>query len=106
MPVKLLIQHNYSLSPRLAAKLSCSCFHGRPGKNIPVDLHMEHLNKIAKGAIRLSGSNKHENTITRIGRVIGTLSPALENADRHLDCRHRTSERYVLCGCEQGQKAL
>ncbi len=54
MPVKLLIQHNYSLSPRLAAKLSCSCFHGRPGKNIPVDLHMEHLNKIAKGAIRLS----------------------------------------------------
>ena len=56
----LLIQHNYSLSPRMAAQLSCSRFvnvHGRPGKNIPVDLHMEHLNKIAKGAIRLSGSN-------------------------------------------------
>ncbi len=80
----LLIQHNYSLSPRMAAQLSCSRFvnvHGRPGKNIPVDLHMEHLNKIAKGAIRLSGSNKNEKTITRIGRAIGTLSPALEAFD-------------------------
>ena len=55
--------------------------HGRPGKNIPVDLHMEHLNKIAKGAISFLGSNKSKMAIKRIGHAIGTLSPVLDNFD-------------------------
>ena len=49
--------------------------HGRTGKNISVDLHMEHLNKMAKSSIRFSGSNK------TIGRAIKTLSPVLEALD-------------------------
>ena len=80
----LLIQQTYTLSPRLAAQLVWSRFvnvQGRIGKNIPVDLHMEHLNKIAKSSIRFSGSNKTEKAITRIGRAIGTLSPVLEAFD-------------------------
>ena len=42
---------------------------------------MEHLNKIAKGAIRFMGSCKSWKGIQRIGRAIGTLSPVLENFD-------------------------
>ncbi len=79
-----LLQHEYTLSPRLSSQLLWSRFvntTGKPGKNIPVDLHMEHLNKIAKGAIRFQGSNKSEKSITRIGRAIGTLSPMLDNFD-------------------------
>ncbi len=80
----LLLQHKYTLSPRLSAQLVWSRFvntTGRPGKNIPVDLHMEHLNKIAKGAIRFQGSNRSTKAIKRIGRAIGTLSPMLDNFD-------------------------
>ena len=80
----LVLQHMYTLSPRLSAQLLWSRFvnvHGRPGKNIPVDLHMEHLNKIAKGAIRFQGSNTSEKAITHVGRAIGTLAPLLDNFD-------------------------
>lgn len=73
----LLFQHKYALSPRLARELLYTRFintHGRPGKNIPADLHMEHLNKIAKDAIRGLGSNKSEKAIVRVGRALGTLS--------------------------------
>ena len=42
---------------------------------------MEHLNKIAKGAIHFMGSCKSLKGIQRIGRAIGTLSPVLENFD-------------------------
>lgn len=83
--VNVVLQHSYILSPRLSAQLLWSRFvnvHGRPGKNIPVDLHMEHLNKIAKGAILSLGSNKSEAAIQRVGRAIGTLSPVLDNFDK------------------------
>ena len=44
--VNMLLQHSNALSPRLSAELLWSRFinvHGRPGKNIAADLHMEHL---------------------------------------------------------------
>ena len=47
---------------------------------MPVDLHMEHLNKIAKDALNI-GSNKSQKSIQRIGRAIGTLSPVMDNFD-------------------------
>ena len=55
---------------------------GRPGRNIPVDLHMEHMNKLAKGAICFTGgANMSERVISRVGKAIGTLSPVLDNFD-------------------------
>uniref|UniRef100_A0A1X7U352 Uncharacterized protein n=1 Tax=Amphimedon queenslandica TaxID=400682 RepID=A0A1X7U352_AMPQE len=33
---------------------------GRPGKNIPMDLHMEHLNRVVKDAMRTLSSNINE----------------------------------------------
>ena len=31
--------------------------HGHAGKNIPADLHMEHLNRVCRGAISGLGAN-------------------------------------------------
>ena len=79
-----LLQHTYLLSPRQSAQLLWSRFvnvYGQPGRNIPVDLHMEHLNKIAKDALNSLGSNKSQKSIQRIGRAIGTLSPVMDNFD-------------------------
>ena len=59
--MKLLWQHQYALSPRQAAQLLSSRFvnvHGLPGCNIPADLHMEHLNRVCKEAIKGLGANK------------------------------------------------
>ena len=78
------LQRSYTLPPRLSAQLLWSRFvnvHGQPGNNIPVDLYMEHLNRIAKNAIRFLGSNKSEKSVTRVGRAIGTLAPVLANFD-------------------------
>ena len=66
----LLYLHLYALSPRLSNQLMWSCFvnvHGRPGRNIPVDLHMEHLNRLANDAIKNLGSNKTVGAVARVG---------------------------------------
>ena len=86
--VNLLLQHHYVLSPRLSAQLlwsRCVNVHGGPGKNIPGDLHMEHLNKAVKEAVRYLGPNQTEKTIQRVGRAIGTIVPILEQFDAHND---------------------
>ena len=82
--VNLLFQHDFSLSPRQAAELVWSRFintQGHPGKNIPNDLHMEHLNRLVKTAMKGLGANKTEKAITTVGEVLGVLGPVLENFD-------------------------
>lgn len=56
----LLAQEKYLLSPRMAMQLKWSWtinIHGRPGKNISADSHMEHLNLECKQAISGLGAN-------------------------------------------------
>jgi len=82
--LNVLLQNYYTLSPRLSSQLKWNRFvntHGRTGRNIPVDLEMEHLNKIAKSGLRYLGSNKSEESIKRVGRAIGTVAPLLESFD-------------------------
>ena len=82
--LNMLFQYTYRLTPRLRNELLYSRFinvHGRPGKNIPCDLHMEHLNQFAKEAIKGLGANKTEAAIVRVGRALGTIAPVLDNFD-------------------------
>ena len=65
----MLSQYHLTLSPRLAEQLKWSRFintHGSAGHNISCDLHMEHLNKLAKVAVDGLGVNKSEKAITRV----------------------------------------
>ena len=91
-----LYQHLFDFSPRLSNQLIWGRFvnvHGLPGRNIPMDLHMEHLNRLAKDAIRNLKSNKTPRSISRIGRAIGTLAPLLDNFDEE-NSVHLSSSKY------------
>ena len=80
----LLMQHDYLLSPREAGELVWSRFvnvHGCPGQNIPNDLHMEHLNRVCKNAMKGLGANKTPQSISRISNALGTIIPVLDNFD-------------------------
>ena len=82
--LNMLCQHDLRLSQRLAQELIWNRFvnvHGLPGRNIPADLHMEHLNKLCKEAITGLGVNKTENAIVHIGKSLGMLSPVLDQYD-------------------------
>ena len=71
----LLCQKEYILTPSLrqAKQLMYSRFintQGLKGKNVGCDLHMEHLNKMCKGAIRDLGPNKTVDTIQRVAKSL------------------------------------
>ena len=79
-----LTQYHITLPPQLAEQLKWSRFintHGTIGHNISCDLHMEHLNKVAKVAIDGLGANKSEKAITRVGKAIGTMTSTIDNFD-------------------------
>jgi len=72
------MQHDFLLSDCQASELIWTHFintHGKPGKNIPNDLHCEHLNRLYKTSIKGIGTNKTEKCITRVAKAIGTLDP-------------------------------
>ena len=71
---------------------------GRVGKNVPVDLHMEHLNRRLKIMIRKLGSNVSPATVLRASKALAVVdtvrlqflkddlndsSPNIENKDFH-----------------------
>ena len=51
------------------------------GRNISCDLHMEHLNRLLKDAIKALGANKTLNAINRLGRCIAPLGDVLDRYD-------------------------
>ena len=80
----LLSQYHLILPPRLAEQVKWCRFintQGLPGHNISCDLHLEHLNRVAKIAIDGLGSNKTDKAIQRIGRAVGTVKDTLINFD-------------------------
>lgn len=80
----LLAQHKYLFSPRMAMQLQWSRtinVHGRPGKNIPADLHMEHLNRLCKDCIGGLGANITDKSIERAGRCLKRLERTLQQYD-------------------------
>ena len=75
--VTLLAQYHYLFSPRMAAQLAWSRTintHGRTSKNISCDLHLEHLNRVAKNALGGLSSNITERSVDRIGKAVGVVS--------------------------------
>lgn len=68
----MLSQYHLTLPPRLAEQLKWSRFintHSYAGHNISCNLHMEHMNRVAKTTIEGLGANKSEKAITRVGKL-------------------------------------
>lgn len=69
----LLVQEMFLFSPRMAAQLKWNRTvntHGLPGKNVPCDLHMEHLNRECKNALHGLGSNITDHAVKRVGKCV------------------------------------
>ena len=75
--------------------------HGTPGCNIPQDLHMEHLNRIVKEAVKGLGSNKTADTICR-----GTISPVLDNFDTVNNRAHHRSSHSVVTADSHSERSF
>lgn len=82
----MLMQHEVLFSPRMQHQLLWNRTvntQGRPGKNIPCDLHMEHINRTCKNAIGLLGPNvSREGAISRVGKSVGQLSKVTASFDK------------------------
>ncbi len=55
--------------------------HGKPGKNIACDLHLEHLNRDCKNAIGALGPNIGDESVARAGKCIGELRKVVQQFD-------------------------
>lgn len=67
----LLAQLKFLFTPKMVAQLKWSSTintHGRHGKNISCDLHMEHLNRSYKSAIVGLGANVTDKAVLCIGK--------------------------------------
>jgi len=73
------------LPPQQAEQLLYSRFvntKGVRGRNIPLDLHQEHLNRVCKDCVKGLHSNKTKDAIVRCGKALGTLNDLLINFDQ------------------------
>ena len=80
----LLCQFHYDLAPQQAAQLIWSRTintHGIRGRNIPFDLHLEHLNRLCKDSINNLGANKNSKAVVRCSKALGTLYSTLTQFD-------------------------
>lgn len=113
----MLYQHDYALSEAHAHQLlwgRCINVHGRTGKNIPGDLHMEHLIGMVKECIKGLGANKTEQAIQRVGYALGTIVPVLDQYDLDNDVpvvssahtRHHAQKDLALIVNELGKSRV
>ena len=81
----LLFQYHYIFTDRMKHQLLWSRtanVHGKLGKNIAMDLYMEHLNQELKNSVSHLGANITENTIKRVGFCLRQLIAIRNNYDR------------------------
>jgi hypothetical protein len=59
--------------------------HGKVGRNIPLDLRMEQLNKIVKTMWRSLGANLNEKSASRLADTLEPMEQILESVDNDCD---------------------
>ena len=86
-------QHN--ITSYLVRECGSNCYgainvHGQLGKNIPCDLHMEHLNRESKSSIGGLGANITDNAIQRVGKSLRSSTAILEMFDQVNNCQSQS----------------
>ena len=69
----LLFEYEYAFTPRMKQQVMWERtinVHGKPGKNVSMDLHMEHINKECKQVMGSLGSNIGHTAVSGIGQSI------------------------------------
>ena len=92
----LLAQNNGLLSEAESLSLISNRFanyKGTPRGNIPLDLHMEHMNMLVKRLAKAMGANVTEKSLQRAARSILALNNVTEGiAD---DCSKKEVKRFA-----------
>lgn len=86
------------LSPRLAHTLMWNRTvnnKGGVGKNIPMDLRLEHLNNLLKGLLKHLGPNLTESAASRCSKSIGHIERLLDAVDDDLKLNRPTGHHKV-----------
>ena len=81
-----LCQYYHDLPMQQAEQMLYSRFvntKGVRGRNIPLDLYQEHLNRLCKDCVKGLGSNKTKESIIRCSKALGVLQEMLDNFDDH-----------------------
>lgn len=76
---------NAIASPRIAAQLTWSRtvnVRGGKGHNMPVDLHMEHLNRTSKDYVANLGANTGETPIVQCGKSLSGIMAVCQHYDQ------------------------
>ena len=92
----LLFQYEYVFTPRMKQQLLWDRtvnIHGRQGKNVPMDLHMEHINRACKEAMGNVGSSIGDSTVECIGRSIHGLMDIGKRFDQENDVPQLSGKR-------------
>lgn len=101
----LILQVIALLSPRQAYRLLWNrTVRGKDG-NIPLDLELEHDNRMAKEAISKLGRNINEKSVTRIIKAQQTASKMLHSFDKTSSIMTR-SGRHTLASDEKDFKKI
>ena len=67
---------------------------GRIGRNIPLDLRLEHLNNLLKACLKALGANVNEESAQRIAAALNGIEMILNSVDK--DCRCTVPSK--VCG--------
>lgn len=105
----LLAQYKFIFTERMRMQLLWSRtinVHGRPGKNVSCDLHMEHLNRELKGSISGLGANITDGSIQRVGRSLRTSTKILENFDEQNDIASYSGHHPIRTSAADMEKLL
>lgn len=81
----LLFQYEYIFTPRMKQQVMWERtvnYHGKNGKNVSMDLHLEHINRACKDAMGNLGSNISNDSVRRIGQSVGELMKITEQFDK------------------------
>jgi L1 cell adhesion molecule like protein len=89
----LLLELEYVMTPRMRQQLTWERtinVHGKSGRNISMDLHMEHINRECKQAMGVLGSNINDSSVARIGKSIGELMKISQQFDKVNDLKEES----------------
>ena len=103
--LRLHMQVTATLSPNLAHQVMWNRFvniKGGLGKNIPCDLHNEHVNKLLKHIIVNMGPNLTETALQRAARSVTALNAIAENFDTQSGVPHHSSAHSTKPDIEEG----
>ena len=104
----MLFEYEYAMSERMKQQLKWERtvnVSGKPGKNVSMDLHMEHINKQCKQSMGTLGSNISDRSVSRIGKSIGQVMEVSQQFDR-TNGVHEDSGRHPRRTVEADMKKL